>query len=121
MRAPASPQAPKPIKRGEIEMTDLATTFGPEDETTVEPTPSPTSAETAPTTLITEQQVLFSTAAAVALPATKKRSLVGLMHEVVAKVRAFVSADVPPARRHYPTRRYDFLEHSRMAREMDRL
>jgi hypothetical protein len=53
-------------------MTDMATTSGPgleeSRETVVSP---PTSTETA---LITEQQVLFSTAAAVALPPARTRS-----------------------------------------------
>jgi len=52
-------------------MTDMATTSGPgleeSPETVVSP---PTSTETA---LITEQQVLFSTAAAVALPPARTR------------------------------------------------
>ena len=106
-------------------MTDLATTYGSEQNTGASPTPSPTPTQpqpqTAPTTLITAEQVRFSTAAAVALPPAKTRGFVDVMHEVLAKVRAaFASSDVPPARRHYPSR-YDFLEQSRMAREMDRL
>jgi hypothetical protein len=74
-----------------------------------------------PTTLITEQQVLFGTAAAVALPPAKTRGFGDAISELAAKVRAvFAASEKPPAKRHY-ARRYDFLEDSRMAREMDRL
>jgi hypothetical protein len=70
--------------------------------------------------LITEQQVLFATAAALPLqPATTRRW--------TQSVRAFFSAafvassnEARPKRRHYPSRD-DFMEDSRMSREMMRL
>jgi|SRR5215212_7865382 len=68
--------------------------------------------------LITEQEVAFSTAAAVPLPRTKST------RRVMAALRAiFVSSsrDARPSRRHYPSRRDPFLEHAAMAREMHRL
>jgi len=71
-----------------------------------------------PPVLITEQEVAFSTAAAVALPRSKP------IHRVIAAVRAmFLSSagDAQPVPRHYPPRRAAFLEDAAMAREMRRL
>ena len=66
--------------------------------------------------LISEQQVLFATAAAVH-PVRRRWA-----DRVVAVVTAMLtwSPDAPRERRHYAARN-DFLESSRMAREMDRL
>jgi hypothetical protein len=68
--------------------------------------------------LITEQQVLFATAAAVPLQPVRT----GWTAAVGAAVRTMFtsSTDAPRERRHYPARN-DFLESSRMAREMYRL
>ena len=64
---------------------------------------------------ITEQQVLFSTAAARSLrPASISRRLIDAIRVVGAALHR------PPARRHYLSRS-SYLEMSRMAREMDRL
>lgn len=64
-------------------------------------------------TLITEQQVLFGTAAASALPPVKTRRF--------GAVRAWlVSAARPPAPQHSPKRQV-WLENSLMSREMNRL
>jgi hypothetical protein len=71
-----------------------------------------------PPVVITEQEVAFSTAAAVPLPRTKPT------RRVIAAVRAKLrssSEDAPPAPRHYPPRRDEFLEEAAMAREMRRL
>jgi hypothetical protein len=68
--------------------------------------------------VITEQQVAFSTAAAVSLPRTKPT------HGVIAAVRAkfrHSSVEGPPIPRHYPPRREEFIEDAAMAREMFRL
>lgn len=68
--------------------------------------------------LITEQAVVFSTAAAVALPRTKPS------HTLIAALRAMFlssSEDEPSATRHYPPRRTAFLEQAAMSREMHRL
>jgi hypothetical protein len=61
-------------------------------------------------TLITEQEVLFATAAAVRPPTTRwwRRMFVA------------IGTAARPPQRHYP-RRYDFIEDARMAREMYRL
>ena len=66
--------------------------------------------------LITPQQVVFSTAAARSSrrPATISRRVIDAIRVVGAPPRR------PPARPHYARRR-SHLEHSRMAREMDRL
>jgi hypothetical protein len=68
--------------------------------------------------LITEQEVMFATAAALQ-PAKSGRRWTDVFG---ATVRAmFVSStDQPRERRHYPPR-IDFLESSRMSREMYRL
>jgi len=75
--------------------------------------------------LITEQEVLFSTAAAVPLPRTKSsHRLTDAIHVVAAAIRQIFVASTPnprPARRNYPVRCDSYLEHSRMAREMYRL
>ncbi|ORB11503.1 hypothetical protein [Mycobacterium noviomagense] len=71
--------------------------------------------------LITEQEVLFSTAAAVLAPPTRwwTRAAHAL---AVAKDRIFTASSEgsPPKQRTYPPR-LDFLEDSRMEREMHRL
>jgi len=70
-------------------------------------------------TLITEQQVRFSTAAALSAPArqqTRTARVLAAMRRMFA-----VSAQAPrPERRHH-ARRYTFLEDALMGREMDRL
>ena len=102
-------------------MTDMATTSGPELEESREKlvTSQPTSTETQ--ALITEQQVLFSTAAAVALPPAKTRRWSDTVHAVSGALRAmFAATEKPPARRHYP-KRHAWLDNALMAREMDRL
>jgi hypothetical protein len=87
---------------------------------------TPVGADASPHTpiLITEQQVLFGTAAAMPLqPAKSSRRWAGTARSIGASLRsAFptTSNDVEPHRRHYPSRKH-FLEESRMTREMLRL
>ncbi|RDH79275.1 hypothetical protein DVS77_07520 [Mycolicibacterium moriokaense] len=70
------------------------------------------------TALITEQQVLLGSAAALA-PAPARHSHVG--HQLSAAVRAmFTRPEKPQAPKHYP-QRFAYLERSAMSREMDRL
>jgi hypothetical protein len=64
--------------------------------------------------LITAQEVVLSTAAALSRPPSISRRLLGAIGVVGA------ARHRPPARRHYPSR-FSYLEDSRMAREMDRL
>jgi hypothetical protein len=76
-----------------------------------------------PPVVISEQQVAFSTAAAVPLPRTKAA------RGVIAALRAMFlrsSEDAQPAPdddrpRHYPPPREEFLENAAMRREMRRL
>jgi hypothetical protein len=71
-----------------------------------------------PPVIITEQEVAFSTAAALGLPREKpSRSVLGALR---ARLRRS-SEDAPPTPRHYPPRRDEFLEGAAMAREMHRL
>ena len=70
-----------------------------------------------PQVLITEQEIAFSTAAAVPLPRTKPT------RSVMAALRTmFLSSPGKerPPRRHYPPRRDSFLEQAAMSREMQR-
>jgi hypothetical protein len=82
--------------------------------------------EAAPRTpvLITEQRVLFATAAAVPLqPAKIGRRWIEAVRAIGGGLRAAVvtsSNEARPRRQHYPARN-DYLEDSRMAREMFRL
>lgn len=71
--------------------------------------------------LITEQQVLFATAAAVPLQPTKiGRRWMAAVRAIRASLTATSSDEGRPKPRHYPPRN-DYLEDSRMAREMLRL
>jgi|SRR4051794_15708221 hypothetical protein len=71
--------------------------------------------------LITEQHVLFSTAAAVALPPAKIHWWSDMVHTVGAASRAmFATSEKAPSQRHYP-KRYSWLDNAIMSREMDRL
>ena len=110
-------------------MTDIATTYDRnlEDSRDTPPvTSQPVTTEpntTESQVLITEQQVLFSTAAAVALPPAKTRRWTEALRAVAASVKAAFATsgdEARPKRRHYPPRN-DYLEDARMAREMYRL
>ncbi len=83
--------------------------------TTSETTPTPSVEQSAGSAaLITEQQVLFGSAAALA-PAPARH------WNVSAAVRAmFARPEKAHSQRHYP-QRYSYLEHSAMSREMYRL
>ena len=100
-------------------MNDMATTYGPGLEESRERLASwPTSTDTA---LITEQQVLFSTAAAVALPPAKTRRWSDAVHAAASAVGSWIAnAAKPPSKPVYP-KRYAWLENASMSREMDRL
>jgi hypothetical protein len=96
------------------ELTESTTTRRPQTAA------SPAPAQAAPAheqTLVTEQQVLFSTAA-VAVPAKTRRWTIG---SVAGAVYAWFAEAAKPPRPPQYSKRYDFLENARMAREMDRL
>ena len=102
-------------------MTDMATTFNPALDESLETlvTSAPSSTDTQ--ALITEQQVLLSTAAAVALPPAKTRRWSDTVHAVSTAVQAmFAASEKPAARQHYP-KRHVWLDNALMSREMDRL
>ena len=68
--------------------------------------------------LITEQEVVFSTAAAVPVRPTKtRRGSIAVLRGIFVNPPA--NAEKP--RRHYPPRRNSVLEHAAMAREMHKL
>ena len=97
-------------------MTDLATT--PDVPKTVDIDASTTEPST-PSTLITEQQVLLGSAAALAGPKVR--------HSYISMLRAAFGLRTQAPRsdglvkpRHYP-RHHDFLEDALMSRMMDRL
>jgi hypothetical protein len=71
-----------------------------------------------PPVVIPEQEVAFSTAAAVPLPGTKPARRM-----IAALCTTFLNspADTRPAQRHYPPRRDRFSRAGRHAREMHRL
>ena len=97
-------------------MTDLMTTLQPTSPTAIEAAPAPAVAEP---TLITEQQVMFSTAAAVAPQPVTTRRWTDVIGSFVAALR--VAAGPPePVRRHH-SERYAYLQNALMSREMDRL
>ena len=64
---------------------------------------------------ITQQEVVFSTAAAIS---SRPASISGRLINAIRVVGAAIQ--LPPARRHYP-QPSRYLEQSRMARELDRL
>jgi len=100
--------------------TALATraTTSPISEPPFEP-----EAKEAALVLISEKEVLFSTAAAVPLRPTTTRwwtQATGVVVAAVHRMSLASRADGQQPRRDYP-RRYEFLERSCMAREMGRL
>ena len=97
-------------------MTDLATTLRPTSQTAAAPVTTPARKPA----LITEQQVQFSTAAAVALPPTKTRRWSRAMDSVARAIRVHFAGRTEPVRPHYP-KRHAYLESALMAREMGRL
>ncbi|MGZ5378839.1 MAG: hypothetical protein ACXWD8_12705 [Mycobacterium sp.] len=101
-------------------MIDLTTTVRPTFQPTAEPSPVLVVPATGGTTLITEQQVLFSTAAAVPLPRVKPSRWAMAIKSVSSVMSALFTDSRPPAQ-HYQARRYAYLENALMSREMDRL
>ncbi|OBF34884.1 hypothetical protein A5724_16030 [Mycobacterium sp. ACS1612] len=98
-------------------MTDTATSQRPLNEgRTHQVTSQQTSAQ--PHALITEQQVLLSTAAAVALPPAQTRRWSATA--MIAAVGSWLASAAQPPKPVYPERRV-WLENALMSREMDRL
>jgi|RhiMethySRZTD1v2_1073278.scaffolds.fasta_scaffold197497_3 hypothetical protein len=105
----------KPIRRGD-EMSRSPTTSAatPDVVEDTEPTLVKDGVSHAPV-FITEQEVVFSTAAAIS---SRPASISGRLIDAIRGAGARLHQ--PPARRHYPPCS-SYLEHSRMSREMDRL
>jgi hypothetical protein len=84
--------------------------------------PEPAAASPAPI-LITEKEVLFSTAAAMPASPTTTHWLPKATGVVIAAVHGMLLTSSPHGRqpRQYYPKRYEFLENSCLAREMDRL
>lgn len=101
-------------------MTTLETKAGTQNHTPKsDSAPAPTIEKPVDTAaLITEQQVLFSSAAALAPAPARHRNVAA---ELASSVRAmFARPERPQATKHYP-QRFGYLEQSAMSREMDRL
>lgn len=103
-------------------MTELATSYRRDDETGA---PAPSTSTVKPTTdtstLITEQQVLMASAAAIGVAPVKTHRAIDALYALAGAVRlVFLGSDKPPAQRHYP-KRHAYLENALMSREMDRL
>ena len=101
-------------------MTTLDTQAGTHNQTPKTESASAPSVEQSTDTaaLITEQQVLFGSAAALAPAPARRRNVA---HGLASSVRAmFARPERPHAPKHYP-QRFVYLEQSAMSREMDRL
>jgi hypothetical protein len=102
-------------------MTDMATRFSPNLEESREASPAaPVTSPTETQAVITEQQVLFSTAAAVALPPAKTHRFSDAVHAVASAVGSWLESPAKPAKPAYP-KRHVWLDNALMSREMDRL
>ena len=101
-------------------MTTLETKAGTNNQTPkTQSAPAPSVEKSTDTAaLITEQQVLFSSAAALAPAPARHRNVA---YELASTVRAmFARPEKSHAPRHYP-QRFAYLEQSAMSRAMDRL
>ncbi len=105
-------------------MTTLETKAGTTNQTQEsETTPAPAVEQSTGTAaLITEQQVLLGSAAALAPAPAKPHFWSRAAHTVAAPVHALFARPEKQrrAQKHYP-QRYAYLEHSAMSRAMDRL
>lgn len=99
-------------------MTDLTTTARPKPQTAPSPAANRATATPEPT-LITEQQVLFSTAAAVTRPQVGTHGWTTLFASFATAVRR--AAGPPDPVRGHRSERSAYLQNALMAREMDRL
>jgi len=98
--------------------TGLTSTTDPVDEPERQaPSPAPSAEASSTEFLITTQQVVFSTAAAVGV----HRDNVGARIVAIMWRMFATSTDASHPRPHYYPKRYGFLEDAAMAREMDRL
>jgi hypothetical protein len=105
-------------------MTTLDANAGVETQqkTTPESTQAPVEQSTDTPALITEQQVLFASATALAPAPAKTHFWSRAAHAVAAPMHAIFTRPEKQPRppKHYP-QRFGYLESSLMSREMDRL
>jgi hypothetical protein len=102
-------------------MTDMATQFSPKLEESRETSPDTSVTRSTETqTVITEQQVLFSTAAAVALRPAKTHRFSDAVQAVASAVGSWLTSAAKPPTPTYP-KRHVWLENALMSREMDKL
>jgi hypothetical protein len=101
-------------------MTDMATKYHPELDEIGEKLIVAPQTSTGVDALITEQQVLFSTAAAVAIPPARTRGWSDTVHAVVSSFSSWLASAAQPPKPVYPKRR-EWLEGALLSREMDRL
>jgi hypothetical protein len=94
--------------------TDPANTTDPVNERISQP---PSVEVSSTEVLISTQQVVFSTAAALG---TRRESIGGRFVAVMRRIFTTSTDESAPKRRDYP-RHYGFLENALMAREMERL
>ena len=83
----------------------------------LDPSAAPSVEVSSTEVLITEQEVVFSTAAAVGV----HRENIGRRLAAIMRRPFATATDASRPRPRYYPKRYDFLEHALMAREMDRL
>ncbi len=95
-------------------MSELLTPVGATQKIEVEHVEQSIESTAGESVLITEQQLLFATAAAVGVQPVRR----SWTHAIVAALRAMVTWEPADLRAQRPN---DFLESSRMAREMYRL
>ena len=101
-------------------MNDISATYGSNlDESRERLISQPTSTETP--ALITEQQVLFSTAAAVVLPPAKTHRWSDAVHAAAFAVGSWIANSAKPSTKPVYPKRHAWLENASMSREMDRL
>ncbi len=101
-------------------MSDMATTYHPELDESRETLMGSQQTATETQALITEQQVLFSTAAAVALPPARTRRWSVGLHAVASAVGTWLASAAKPPKPVYP-KRHVWIENALLSREMDRL
>jgi hypothetical protein len=101
-------------------MTDMATTYHTDPDENRETLVASPETSTGTHTLITEQQVLFSTAAAVALPPAKTRGFTDTAQALASAVGSWFASAARPPKPVYP-KRHAWLETALLSREMDRL
>ncbi|MFI5508419.1 hypothetical protein ACIA48_13180 [Mycobacterium sp. NPDC051804] len=102
-------------------MINLTTTTRPTFHKTVVPSPVVIPAPSSEgTTLITEQQVLFATAAAVAVPRVRPSHWSAAV-KAISHAMTTVFTDSRPSAQRYQAQRFTYLENALMSREMGRL